>query len=109
VQIYAYGDENADLEILDLRVTAIGISPKQPPERLQTGNIAAMPQAGRRDVFVDGRSWPAAIYQREQLLPGFTFAGPAVVEQFDTTVFVIPGWQVRVDPFGNLLGTSTSE
>jgi N-methylhydantoinase A len=109
VQIYGYGDENADLEILDLRVTAIGISPKQPPERLQTGNIAAMPQAGRRDVFVDGRSWPAAIYQREQLQPGFTFAGPAVVEQFDTTVFVIPGWQVRVDPFGNLLGTSTSE
>jgi N-methylhydantoinase A len=44
-----------------------------------------------------------AIYAREDLLPGVRFAGPAIVEQNDTTTVVEPGMTTRVDAFGNLL------
>ena len=31
------------------------------------------------------------------------FAGPAIVEQFDATTVVPPGWQASVDRYGNLI------
>lgn len=109
VQVYGYGDKNADLEVLDLRVTAIGISPKQQLERLPSARQSGSPAVRRREVFISGRLWSTDIYQRDQLAAGFQFEGPAIVEQFDTTVFVTPGWRVSVDEFGNLISTSTGK
>ena len=42
------------------------------------------------------------VYRREDLAPGAAFAGPAIVEQLDSTTVVEPGDTVRVDPLGNL-------
>jgi len=109
VQVYGYGDEGAELEILDLRVTAVGVSPKQQLERISGSTRTIPPTIGHREIFIGGRLWPANVYQRDELYPEFRFDGPAIVEQFDTTVFVTPGWQVRVDEFGNLFGTSMEE
>ena len=56
----------------------------------------------RRPVYFGG--WhDAAIYAREDLLPGMQFDGPAIVEQNDTTTVVEPGMVTRVDAYGNLL------
>jgi N-methylhydantoinase A len=38
---------------------------------------------------------------------GEVFAGPAVIEQEDTTTLVTPDWHCRVDPLGNLVLEST--
>ena len=46
----------------------------------------------------------ALVFQREELPAGFRFAGPAIIEQYDTTSFVTPGFTVTVDEFGNLVG-----
>ena len=43
------------------------------------------------------------VFQRNKLLPGATFSGPAIVEQIDTTTVVHPGQLVSVDEFGNLI------
>ena len=45
------------------------------------------------------------VYWRPDLRAGDTFAGPAVVEEFGSTVPVHPGFAVRVDAFGNLVVT----
>jgi N-methylhydantoinase A len=37
------------------------------------------------------------------LRPGDAFDGPAVVEQYDATTYVAPGWSARTDEFGNLV------
>jgi hypothetical protein len=42
------------------------------------------------------------VYARDRLRPGHRFAGPAIVEQLDTTTLVLPGQEVAVDDFGNL-------
>jgi N-methylhydantoinase A len=36
-------------------------------------------------------------------VPGARFAGPAIVEQADTTTVIEPAMQARVDAFYNLL------
>jgi N-methylhydantoinase A len=43
------------------------------------------------------------IYDRYKLPAGASFAGPAVVEEFDSTTVVHPGFAVSVDDLGNLV------
>ncbi len=45
------------------------------------------------------------VYWREDLVPGTTLSGPAILEEFGSTVPVHPGFDVRVDAFRNLIVT----
>jgi N-methylhydantoinase A len=67
----------------------------------------AKPQKATRRVLVAGAAGfaEAAIYDRAALPPGFTFKGPAIVEQTDTTTLVEPDWTGTVDKAGNLILT----
>ncbi len=105
-QLYGYMDEAAPLEIRDLRVSAIGVTPKPPLARVDPAQRPAVPAARQRDIFLDGQTMTARVYRREDLPVGFTFSGPAIVEQFDTTTFVTPEFTITVDAFGNLMGAT---
>ena len=58
-----------------------------------------------RDIRVAGVAGPvsAAIYDRTAMAAGMRFAGPAIVEQADTTTLVEPGWRGSVLDDGTLL------
>ena len=56
-----------------------------------------------RPVYFDGAWLETPIYRREELPAGASIAGPAVVEQLDTTVLIDPGAAGRVDRWGNLV------
>jgi N-methylhydantoinase A len=62
---------------------------------------------GKRDIMVPGEANPvsADVYDRNALKEGLTFAGPAIVQQSDTTTLVEPGWSCTVDAAGNLILT----
>jgi N-methylhydantoinase A len=54
--------------------------------------------------FDEARAFvPTPIYRRERLLAGHRLAGPAVIEQMDSTTIVLPGQSADVDEQGNLL------
>ena len=63
---------------------------------------------GRRRVFFD--DWvDTPIYWRPDLHAGATLPGPAVVEEFGSTVPVHPGFAARVDGYGNVVVTRIGE
>jgi N-methylhydantoinase A len=64
-------------------------------ERAQTGT--------RRVYFEDYRDTP--IYWRPELAPGDVLEGPAIIEEFGSTIPIHPGFTARVDNFGNVLVT----
>jgi N-methylhydantoinase A len=65
---------------------------------------AQAPRAIRRQtVRADGQVFEADLYRRSELRAGHALAGPAVVEQADTTVFVPAGFGGSVDEWGNIL------
>ena len=65
-------------------------------------NSAATP-TGTRTVTFDGRThFEAPVYAREGLT-GAVIDGPAVIEQFDSTTVLPPGWHARLDNFGNIV------
>lgn len=99
---YGHCDRNAPIEVVHLRVRVIGHTYKPPLERLPE---AAEPvrACGERDIFVRGERRRASVYARADLAAGHVFEGPAVIEQDDATVLVLPGWVGRVDDCGNLV------
>jgi len=42
-----------------------------------------------------------SVFDRERLVPGDAFTGPAIVESDDTTTVVPIGWHYRIDEYGN--------
>jgi N-methylhydantoinase A len=59
---------------------------------------------GTREVLFEGAGWlPCTVYDRYALAPGAAFAGPALVEERESTCVVGPGATVSVDAFRNLV------
>jgi N-methylhydantoinase A len=56
-----------------------------------------------RDVYFGGAWHETKIYARLALPVGAVIAGPAILEQPDTTVLIEPGLVGRVDAFGNTI------
>jgi len=69
--------------------------------------LDADPRKPTRLIRVTGERMPvsAAIYHRAAMPLGLTFAGPAILEQDDTTTLVEPGWSGAVLENGNLMLT----
>jgi N-methylhydantoinase A len=106
--IYGQADKDAPIEIINVRVTAIGITTKPPmapiAERELQGAARRAKPAARRQIYFDGKTLDTAVYDRQQLTWGHEFDGPAIVEQYDTTVFIPAGFTARVDRLGNIIG-----
>jgi N-methylhydantoinase A len=105
-QLYGYAfrdDPRQPVEWVNLRVSGVG-----PIERPQSREIDARDgdeqraRSGTRPVFFD--DWvDTPVYWRPDLGPGDALDGPAVVEEFGSTVPVHPGFRATVDRFGNLV------
>jgi N-methylhydantoinase A len=77
-------------------------------DRLDDGKYfpsASKPVKGARWILVAGQAdfVEATVFDRAAMPVGFTFAGPAIIEQPDTTTLVEPGWSGRVDNAGNVI------
>ena len=101
-RIYGIADEAAPVEIINLRVTIVGVTPKPQPVPPRSSSTPGAPRS-EREVFDEGTLRTAAVYAREDLAAGQSFSGPAVVEAADTTVFVPAGCEVTVDEWLNLI------
>jgi N-methylhydantoinase A len=90
-------------QLVSIRVVARGISQEsRVPERITPMDGATAPPAGERQVYF-GRAhgWMnTAVIGRPSLKGGI--AGPAVVEEYDSTTVVPPDWRASLDPLGNI-------
>jgi N-methylhydantoinase A len=105
-QTYAHATPGLPTELVNLRLSAVRPLQKPSIPLIATGDGSAAPALkGRRPVFfrqLGGYSY-CPIYDREGLRAGDRLAGPAIVEEWSTTVIVFPNQQLEVDRFGNLV------
>ena len=100
---YGFSAPGEAVEVVSLRLTSVGRIAKPPARRLEPGRPSE-PKERRPVYFAElGDYVDCPIYDRYALGAGATFAGPAVVEEFDSTTVVHPGFTVRVDEVGNLI------
>jgi N-methylhydantoinase A len=102
-QLYTYALADAPVEIVTLRVAAAGRVRRFTLPSLER-RAAARTRPPRRRVHFAGAGWTACpCVDRERLGAGAVVAGPAIVEQLDTTTVVPPGHRATVDGVGNLV------
>jgi N-methylhydantoinase A len=94
---YTYRRDDAPVELYQLQVQAIGVTPKPELPRQEPTDHAPEPYATRPVVFEAGDAVDAALHRRADLHAGARIPGPAVIEQLDSTVVVPPGVEARVD------------
>jgi N-methylhydantoinase A len=101
---YGYAQRSAAVEVVTLRVTAIGSMPKPVFERrrLEPSDGSDAIMGSGPVVFAQG-TLETVLYDRSRLRPGARFEGPALVVQPDCTTLIHPGQSVAVDAFGNLV------
>jgi N-methylhydantoinase A len=99
---FGHADREAPAEIVNLRVQLRAERPRVPLAEVAAGPAAPFARATRR-IWLDGRPTEARVYDRAALGRGTRLAGPAIVEQPDTTVLVPSGHVGEIDRFGNLI------
>jgi N-methylhydantoinase A len=95
--------EGIGIRVMNLRYARIGVRPKFDLAVLAPQGEGSTAPLGTQRVFHDGRWHEATRYARLALPVGIRIAGPAILEQADTTVWLEPGFAAEVDAFGNLL------
>jgi N-methylhydantoinase A len=109
-QTYKTSDPDVPVEIVNLRVQIIGRTPKPQLKPLSRPNGSAGPRVNQqRKIHLDDDVIEATVYARDELYPGDRIAGPCIVEQYDTTSVIPPGFTVVVDGWGNLIASLDRE
>jgi len=102
-EVYGYSAEGEPVEVVNVRLRAVGAIPKPRLRELPPRRGGAQP-VSRRPVYFESTGWvETPVYEREAMGGGGRLAGPAIVEQYDSTTVVYPGWRASVDRFGNLI------
>jgi len=98
-RLYGFAEPDSPVQTSTLRLAIIGrVAHVNLPEAI--AGIAA--PKGKRQVRYKGRWLDADVYQRADIGPGSIVAGPAVIDQPDTTTLVLPGWTASADRIGTL-------
>jgi N-methylhydantoinase A len=103
---YGYAASDEPIQVVNARLVARGrpdppVLPRSPAGR---GDASSAVKARRRVFFEDADGFvECPVYDRGGLGAGHVVAGPAVVEQFDSTTLIHPGQKAEVDDLGFLL------
>jgi N-methylhydantoinase A len=100
---YNFRRDDAPVGLYRLNLKAIGVVPKAELARAAPSDATPSPRSRRPVWFADAGAADSPVYWRPDLAPGAAIPGPAVIEQFDSTTVVPPGFTARVDEWLNLV------
>lgn len=94
---YGYDVKHEAIELVNARLTAYA-SPRQVPlftQQTPKENVkrALQHQKQQRAVWIENQFISTPIFSREELVSMQSIAGPAIIEQYDTTIFINQGWK----------------
>jgi N-methylhydantoinase A len=105
-RLYSLRLPEVDIEIVSWRIVATGpAASRDSVPMLQT--TPAKPR-GRRKARFNGNDVDAPVYARSDLAFQQVVAGPAIIEERETTIIILPGWQAKVDRTGCIMASKES-
>lgn len=104
-QTYGHDNRSEPVQFVNIRLSAIGTIPAL-KIRDRTAVDGTVPVKARRQLwFRDTGTVDADILDRALMPAGYEVAGPAVIESFESTILVRPGWQARMTDDGFIILT----
>ncbi|WP_457551092.1 hydantoinase/oxoprolinase family protein [Desulfobacula sp.] len=109
-RLYGYDlkDEETGMELVNIRMTALGITDKPAFQKeVFAGKEAFEALKGQRPVFIPSKMDFASvnIYDGDKMSYGNTVKGPAIIEQKNTTIFVPSMFEIECDQYGSFMMT----
>jgi N-methylhydantoinase A len=102
-RLYTFAQEDTPVEIVTLRVDAIGMFPPPRLAELPRGGDPAAAIVGRQQIdFAEARV-EAPVYDRARLGAGACLSGPAILTQLDATTLLLPGQTAEIHPTCSLI------
>lgn len=100
-QEYGHYFEEDPVELLNLRVAASAKGDEYDPRSITNGSRdPSSARTGVQDVYfgtsLDPEKLRTPRYDREKLNAGNVIEGPAIVDEFDSTIVINPGWEGTV-------------
>jgi len=96
--LYGVTPSHVPIEIVSWRMTVQGPEIAFTPVAAVSGEPAS--PKGERAVALWAAAGPAKVYDRVALSTGQMIAGPAIIEERETTLVLPPGWTAVVDQLG---------
>ncbi len=106
--LYGYDfaeDPTQQVEWVNLRVSGIGPIRRPEIQKQATAGSTAATTTGKRPVCFDPESGyvETPVLWRPDLVPGAVVTGPAIIEEFGSTVPLHPGFTARIDDYLNII------
>src|SRR5262245_42192780 len=96
---YGHADAAVPVEFVNLRTEGFGRVPKPPAPAEAAASGAPPKPIARRRIYMDrAHGWlETPVYRRDDLRHGHVIEGPAIAEQRDSTILVLPDQIATVD------------
>ncbi|MGQ4274671.1 hydantoinase/oxoprolinase family protein [Terrihabitans sp. B22-R8] len=103
--IFGYSSPGEAVQFVSLKLVCGGV-PDQPrmPERAERGAEKRAPVSRRRAFFGEAGWFETPVIPRSALT-GEPLDGPVIVEEYDTTIVVLPNWSAALDGWNNVVLT----
>jgi N-methylhydantoinase A len=98
---YGHSNPGEQVEIVSLRVAALGGSDPLPPDR--AGALPAPVAESAAEAVFGGTPCETRLYRRDVLGAGTSVSGPCIVLEEGCTTLVPPGWTASVTAEGHLV------
>ena len=98
-RLYGFREPKVPVQTATVRLGVIG---KVPAVALPEVSPSDPKPVSHRTVWNKGKPLNTAVYARRDIGAGAVIPGPAIVEQLDTTTFILPGWKAATDKLGAL-------
>ena len=100
---FGYISKTDALQFVALKAICQGLpETSRMPQRVERGNEHTRQMSARKAFFGAEHGWLATRVMSRAELGADAIPGPLVIEEYDTTVVVRPGWTARVDSWNNV-------
>jgi N-methylhydantoinase A len=100
---YGYADSTRAIEIVSLRLRAVGVTQKPRIKRQRRGKPGRAVASHVERVYLNERAVAVSVYERDELSAGTKLESPAIITEYSSTTLIPKGFRVEVDSWLNLV------
>jgi N-methylhydantoinase A len=106
LRTFGYASDNEPLQFVSLKAVCRGIPAiARMPESLRRAVDKTLEDTRRKAYFGPDHGWLETPVLTRSVLAAAPVPGPAILEEYDTTTVVRPGWTASLDAFNNVVLT----
>jgi N-methylhydantoinase A/oxoprolinase/acetone carboxylase beta subunit len=103
-RLYSYSYPERPVEIVNIRLKAIGKTQKIRLKKIQEKSVDSKPAlVKKQNIYDKGQLEISPVYDRALLKPGNEISGPALIADYESTTFIPSDFKSKIDEYLNII------